>query len=43
MLVMANQEREAAGLDNPVVRDTEAAIMTAVEAIRVLIRQDRGI
>ncbi len=43
MLVMANQEREAAGLDNPVVRDTEAAIMNAVEAIRILIRQDRDI
>ncbi len=36
-LVIANQEREALGLDNPVVRDTEAAITTAVEAVRGLI------
>ena len=40
-LVMANQEREAAGLENPVVRDTEAAITAAVDALRTLIRQDR--
>ena len=42
LLVMANQEREAAGLENPVVRDTEAAISTAVEAIRMLIARDRA-
>ena len=42
LLVMANQEREAAGLPNPVVRDTEAAIGTAVEAIRALIRADQN-
>lgn len=40
-LVLANQEREAAGLENPVVRDTETAIRTAVEAMRSLIRADR--
>ncbi len=40
-LVVANQEREAAGLKNPVVRDTEAAITTAVEALRDLIHSDR--
>ena len=40
LLVMANQERAAAGLDNPVVHDTDAAIRAAVEAIRVLIRED---
>lgn len=39
-LVVANQEREAAGLENPVVHDTEAAIKVAIEAIRELIRQD---
>ena len=39
-LVVANQERAAAGLENPVVRDTEAAITTAVEALRQLIRAD---
>ncbi|MCI5902935.1 MAG: uridine phosphorylase [Blautia sp.] len=40
-LVVANQERAAKGLDNPQVHDTEKAIRTAVEAIRILIRQDR--
>lgn len=40
-LVMANQERAAAGLENPVVHDTEAAIDTAVEALRQLIRKDK--
>ena len=41
-LVVANQEREKLGLDNPVVHDTDMAIQVAVEAIRTLIRQDRG-
>ncbi len=36
-LVIANQEREALGLDNPAVYDTEAAITTAVDAVRLLI------
>lgn len=40
-LVVGNQERDAAGLPNPIVHDTEAAISTAVEAIRILIRRDR--
>ena len=40
LLVMANQERARAGLDNPIVHDTDAAIRTAVEAIRLLIRED---
>lgn len=40
LLVMANQERAKAGLGNPVVHDTDAAIRTAVEAIRILIRED---
>ena len=38
-LVMANQEREAAGLENPVVHDMDLPVKTAIEAIRVLIRQ----
>ncbi len=37
-LVVANQEREKAGLENPVVHDTEIAIKTAVEAIKLLIK-----
>lgn len=41
-LVVANQEREAAGLDNPVVHDTDMAIRAAVGgALRRLIEQDR--
>jgi len=40
-LVIANQEREKAGLDNPVVHDTDMAIRIAVEAIRRLIREDQ--
>ena len=41
LLVLANQEREAAGLPNPQVHDTEGAVRTAVEALRILIRRDR--
>ena len=41
-LVMANQEREKAGLENPVVHDTDMAIRIAVEAIRNLIQEDQG-
>ena len=41
LLVMANQERAKAGLENPVVHDTDAAIRTAVEAIRILIQRDK--
>ena len=35
-LAVANQEREKQGLDNPVVHDTEKAIKTAIEAIKIL-------
>ena len=41
-LVVANQEREKAGLENPVVHNTDSAIQVAVEAIRNLISQDRN-
>ena len=41
-LVMANQEREKLGLENPVVHDTDKAIQIAVEAIRELIRADKA-
>lgn len=40
-LVMANQEREAAGLDNPVVHDTDGAVRVAVGAVKRLIEKDR--
>ncbi|MBQ7447119.1 MAG: uridine phosphorylase [Eubacterium sp.] len=35
-LTVANQEREAAGMENPVVHDTDRAIQTAIRAIRHL-------
>ena len=40
-LVMGNQEREAKGLDNPIVHDTEAAVQVVVEAIRKLLKEGR--
>lgn len=40
-LVMGNQERQAKGLENIIVHDTEAAVKTAVEALRILIKNDR--
>ena len=40
-LVVGNQERQAAGLENPIVHDTEPPIAVAVEALRTLIRQDQ--
>ncbi|HIQ95897.1 MAG TPA: uridine phosphorylase [Candidatus Limivivens merdigallinarum] len=38
-LVMGNQEREAKGLSNPIVHDTEAAVRIVVEAMRILISE----
>jgi uridine phosphorylase len=35
-LTVANQEREKQGLENPVIHDTEKAIKTAIEAIKLL-------
>jgi uridine phosphorylase len=40
-LVVANQEREKAGLYNPVVRDTDGAVRIAIEAVRKLIKEER--
>lgn len=40
MLVIANQEREKLGLENPVVHDMDKAIQVAVEAIKNLIKAD---
>lgn len=36
-LVVANQEREKQNLENPVVHDTDKAIKTAIEALKILI------
>ncbi len=41
-LVVANQEREKLGLPNKQAHDTEIAIKTAVEALRILIAEDKG-
>jgi len=38
--VVWNQEREKAGMSNPHCHDTEAAIKTAVEAVRILIERE---
>ena len=40
-LAVANQEREKLGLENPVVHDTEKAIKTAVEALKILIAENK--
>ena len=40
-LVVANQERAKLGLSNAQVHDTELAIETAVDALRILIRDDK--
>lgn len=41
LLVVANQERAKKGLDNPQVLDTDAAVRVGVEALRLLIQQDK--
>ena len=41
-LVVANQERAKKNLPNEQVHDTEVAIVTAVEAIRLLIKEDNA-
>lgn len=41
-LAVANQEREKLGMENPVVHDTDKAIKTAVEALKILIEQDKN-
>ena len=40
-LVMANQERAKKGLPNPQAHDTDSAVRTAVEAMRILIRKQK--
>ncbi|MFI3284668.1 MAG: uridine phosphorylase [Erysipelotrichaceae bacterium] len=40
-LVVANQEREKLGLDNPQVHDTELPIKVAIEALKQLIEKDK--
>ncbi len=40
LFIMSNQERVKKGLDNPILHDTDKAIRTAIEAIRILIAED---
>ena len=42
LLVMGNQERNALGMENPIVHDTEMAIKVGVEALRRLIKEDKN-
>ena len=41
LLAVANQERAKKGLPNDQVHDTSMAIKTAIEAIRILIQQEK--
>lgn len=40
-LTVANQEREQLNLENPVVHDTDTAIKAAIEALKILISNNR--
>ena len=42
LMILANQEREKLGLENPVVHDTDLAIRVAVEGVREMIKLDAG-
>lgn len=39
-LVVANQEREKQNLENPIIHDTDKAIKTAIEAIKILMSKE---
>ncbi len=42
LFIMSNQERLKAGMPNTIEHDTDKAIRTAVEAIKIMIRQDQA-
>lgn len=42
LLSVHNQEREKLGLSDDQIHDTDGAIRAAIEAVRILIRRDRG-
>lgn len=42
LLTMANQTRAKMGLANPIVHDTDSAIKTAIEAVKILHRKDQS-
>ena len=39
--MIANQEREKAGLENIQIHDTDLAVKTAIEGLRNLIKTDK--
>ena len=41
--VVANQEREKLGMDNPKLHDTDSAIRLAIESVKELIIADRAL
>ncbi|PKL14139.1 MAG: uridine phosphorylase [Spirochaetae bacterium HGW-Spirochaetae-8] len=41
-LVVGNQERDALGMENPIIHDTDSAIKVVIQGIRNLIAQDRA-
>ena len=41
--VVWNQEREKAGLDQDMSEDTSAAVRVGVEAMKLIIQQDKGL
>ena len=41
LLTVANQEREKLGLENPMVHDTDLAIKPAIEAIKIIVEQEK--
>lgn len=41
LFIVSNQERVKKGMSNPIEHDTDKAIRTAVEAIRLMIRKDQ--
>ncbi len=41
-LTVANQEREKQNLENPIIHDTDIAIKTAIEALKILIGKDKN-
>ena len=43
LLAVANQERAKLGLENRQCHDTDSAIKTAIEAIRILIKDEKEI
>lgn len=42
LFIMSNQERVKQGLSNVIEHDTDKAIRTAIEALRILIKQDQA-